>query len=87
MAVEAACGLLEVAWASGQVDAVEAALLPLQALSGVADLDRAPSSSSPCQQQVQAKSIPSGCDHIQNCFPLLLLLCFLLNTRTFLGKG
>ncbi|KAK9821480.1 hypothetical protein WJX74_000721 [Apatococcus lobatus] len=51
MAVEAACGLLEVAWLSGQVDAVEGALLPLQALSGGADLDRAPSATSPCQQQ------------------------------------
>ncbi|KAK9861970.1 hypothetical protein WJX84_004092 [Apatococcus fuscideae] len=51
MALEAACGLLEAAWSSGQVAAVEAALLPLQALGGSTSLDRPPSFSSPCQQQ------------------------------------
>ena len=54
MAVEAACGLLEAAWLSGQVDAVEAALLPLQVLSGSADLNRAAPATSPCQQQVRS---------------------------------
>lgn len=64
MAVEAACGLLEVAWANGQVDAVEAALLPLQALSAGADLDRAPSSTSPCQQQVQLQLHCPSCNQL-----------------------
>ena len=54
MALEAACGLLEAAWSSGQVAAVEAALLPLQALGGSTSLDRPPSFSSPCQQQVRS---------------------------------
>ena len=54
MGVEAACGLLEVAWSSGQMAAVEAALLPLQTLSSNSSLDqRGPPVSSPCQQQVR----------------------------------
>ncbi len=53
MGVEAACGLLEVAWRGGLVAAVEAALLPLQTLSNSSSLDqRGPPVSSPCQQQV-----------------------------------
>lgn len=53
MGVEAACGLLEVAWLNGQVAAVEAALLQLQTLGNNPSLDqRGPSPSSSCQQQV-----------------------------------